>query len=73
MAAWVPVISTSLRAVSYDPDRRELEVEFTTGGRYRYQDVAPETYAGLMRAESLGAYFNRVIRGHHPYTEIDPS
>lgn len=71
MTAWVPVASTSLRAVRYDADRRVLEVEFTGGSRYRYEGVSPDLYAGLLQAESLGAYFNREIRDRHEYAEID--
>lgn len=57
-----PVESEALTSVGYDPDRRMLEVEFESGAVYRYYDVPPELYAGLMTAPSRGEYFAHHIR-----------
>jgi hypothetical protein len=57
-----PVESSSLRSVGYDPVAQTLEVEFRSGGIYRYLDVPPETFTAFLRDESLGRYFVRNIR-----------
>lgn len=58
--------STSLRDISYDPDRRMLDVTFIASGkRYRYFAVEPHEYEALMRAFSRGSWFNRHIKPKH--------
>ncbi len=64
------VESSMLREVGYDPERRTLEVEFTSGQVYEYSDVPPEVYAGLLRAESLGQYFHENVRGAFSYRRL---
>lgn len=75
--------STLIRKSSYDPDSRTLSVWFvTTGQRYDYENVPPETYGAFRAAFSKGRFFNRHIRArfaYHPVTEagdagpIDPT
>lgn len=62
--------STSLRSVGYDPRSRILEVEFRNGSVYQYAEVSAERHRRLLRAESLGAYFNRHIRDHYPTFQV---
>jgi hypothetical protein len=57
-----PVESTSLRSVGYDPRTHTLEVEFHSGGIYRYLDVPPDMYRTLRQSDSLGRVFARQIR-----------
>jgi hypothetical protein len=64
------VESSCLRAVGYDPSRRRLELEFTTGTVYDYEAVPPTVHDGLLAAESLGRYFNRRIRGRFRYRRV---
>ncbi|MGH8899147.1 MAG: KTSC domain-containing protein [Egibacteraceae bacterium] len=66
----IPVISTMLASVGYDPTTRTLEAEFTSGAVYRYSDVPPETYEGLMAADSHGRYFNAHIRDRYRYDRV---
>jgi hypothetical protein len=61
-----PIDSTVLRAVGYDADTAELEIEFHSGDAYRYYAVPPSVARELREAESPGAYFNRRINGHFP-------
>ena len=62
--------STVIRRFEYRPDRRELEILFTTGRRYLYSQV-PETAVEQFRAAfSKGQFFNRHIRDHYPCLEI---
>jgi hypothetical protein len=57
------VNSTAIRAVGYDG--YTLTVEFHTGRTYDHPGVPYSVYAGLMQAASMGAYYNRYIRGRY--------
>ena len=54
------VESTMLASCEYDPDTKELMVEFKGGKKYYYVDVDPAIYADLITAKSPGRYFNSV-------------
>jgi hypothetical protein len=62
-----PVTSDCLASVGYDGKGRELEIEFTNGGIYRYFDVSRKVYQELLHAESQGSYFNGEIKGVYRY------
>jgi hypothetical protein len=57
------VNSSAIRAVGYDG--YTLTVEFHTGHIYDHPGVPYSVYAGLMRSSSIGAYYNRHIRGRY--------
>jgi hypothetical protein len=56
------VASRQLASIGYDPAICTLEVEFRKGGVYQYAGVPAETYQRLIAAESIGSFFNIVIR-----------
>ena len=62
--------STVIRRFDYRPEARELEILFTTGRRYVYLDVPPETHTEFCAAFSKGVYFNRHIRDRYRYKEL---
>lgn len=66
----LPVDSSNLAAVGYDPETRTLEIEFRNGRVYRYFDVPSDVYEELMAADTLGGYFNRNIRNRYPFEQI---
>lgn len=57
-----PVKSSNIKSVGYDPARRLLEVEFSSGGVYQYEDVSKEEFNALMHADSIGGHFHIHIR-----------
>ena len=58
------VSSTAIRAVGYDG--HTLTVQFhTSDTTYCHHGVPYSLYAELMRASSMGAYYNRYIRGKY--------
>ncbi len=69
----IPVDSTDLVAIGYDPKTRVLEVEFKEGRIYQYLDVAPDIYVRFMRTDSYGQYFYAFISGHYRYERIKKS
>ncbi len=66
----VPINSTNIRSVGYDPESLILEVEFHTDRVYRFSNVPPHIYAGLMKAESHGKYFQTHISGMFSHVEV---
>jgi len=62
--------STVIRAARYDPDRRVLDILFTTGRRYLYHDVPPEAADRFRAASSKGRHFNAHIRDRYDFTEV---
>jgi hypothetical protein len=65
----LPVESSSLLSVGYDPATETLEIEFK-GGVYQYYNVPQVTYDGLMQAPSVGKYFYAFIRHDFPCTKL---
>jgi KTSC domain len=64
------VQSAALRSLSYDEAAHALRATFRGSGRtYVYEHVPQEVYDALMFADSLGAFFNRHIRGRFPFHE----
>ena len=70
----VPVTSSNLLAVGYDPAARTLYVAFRGPARalYAFDDVPPHIAAALMTATSHGEYLNRVIKGAYHYWRLLP-
>ena len=64
-----PVNSTCIASIGYSATDCVLDVEFASGSVYRYFDVPPDVHADLVRAESIGAHFNRGIRSRFNYVK----
>ena len=62
--------STVIRGAWYLPERRQLDLLFTSGRRYIYSNV-PETVASrFAEAESKGRFYNQQIRNCFPCREV---
>ncbi len=61
----VPVVSSNLSAVGYDPDRRALRVAFKSGSVHDHMGVSPEEHSALMAADSHGKHYNEHIKGRY--------
>lgn len=67
------VESSQIESIGYEAETRKLEIEFTTGSVYVYDNVGPELHAGLMKADSIGKFFGMNIKNRtekYPYTKI---
>ena len=64
------VTSSNIKSVGYDPASEILEVEFNNGGVYQYAHVSQAKHTALMAAPSVGRYFSRDIKGHHPCEKV---
>jgi len=58
----IPVQSSSVTSVGYDPAQSELGTEFSNGRIYRYLHVPAAACRLLLQAPSIGKYVNRVIK-----------
>src|SRR6266851_9237738 len=56
--------------VAYDDALGMLQLEFRSRAIYQYFGVPVAVHEELLGAPSKGSYFNRVIRGHFPYSLI---
>jgi len=66
----VPVNSTNILSVGYDEGGQILEIEFNTKRVYRYSNVPPHVYAGLMKSSSHGKYFLQYIANNYSSIEV---
>lgn len=55
----------------YLENRRELDLLFPGGQRYRYANVPGEVARDFADAESKGIFFNRKIRNRFPCRPLD--
>lgn len=58
--------STAIASAGYDAGSAVLEIEFGSGGVYRYLLVPPRVWRELRGAESPGRYFAESIRDRFP-------
>ena len=71
---WVrmSVRSSAIASIGYCADDELLEIEFRSGAVYRYRDVPERTYRDLLRAESVGIFFNRFVKNGFAFTRTLP-
>jgi hypothetical protein len=66
----IPVQSSTLKSVKYDPKTLALEIEFLNGNIYQYFDVPQAVHDELMRTESHGKFLNSQIKGQYRYAKL---
>jgi hypothetical protein len=64
------VKSSELRWVGYEESALLLEVEFHSGEVYRYFDVPARLVLELLRADSIGRFFNAHIRPKFAFEKV---
>lgn len=58
-----PVKSSQVHSHGYDPVTKTLAVKFNSGGLYHYHDVPQETADALDKAESVGSFLGKSVKG----------
>lgn len=66
----VPVKSSNIVSVGYDPESQILEIEFRGGSVYQYQNVPTMTHFALMSADSIGSFVAKEIKDAYPCKKI---
>jgi len=68
-----PVKSSQIAAIGYDETSKTLAVKFTNGkAEYRYANVSPDLFDGLLKSKSAGSFFNGNIRNKFKHTLLTP-
>ena len=66
--------SSQITGIGYDEAEKVLTVRFKKGGAmYRYYGVPESEHRGLIKAESVGKFFHRHVRGVYPTKKLGPS
>jgi hypothetical protein len=67
----VPVSSSNIESVGYEPETHNLAVKFKGGATYHYSDVPAETHKELMRAPSIGGHLAVHVKSKHDYVRVE--
>lgn len=68
-----PVLSSNIAAIGHDPINLTLTVEFRNGSRYRYDSVPVDVFDQLIKADSVGSAFHKLIKSQpdkHPFSQL---
>lgn len=62
--------STAVAAIAYEPERRLLDVTFTSGHVYRYFAVPRDVYDRFRSAESAGHFLHEEVLGRFRFERL---
>jgi hypothetical protein len=60
--------SSVIKSLTYDSNRKDLQVNFKSGKLYVYTPVSQVFFNKLSKAESKGKFFNKNIRDNEALT-----
>ena len=66
----IPVVSSCIAALGYEPQDHVLGIQFTSGKLYHYFDVPSLVYQRLLHAESHGTCFNELVKDRYPFSLV---
>ncbi|KKM06703.1 hypothetical protein LCGC14_1741290 [marine sediment metagenome] len=69
----VSVESSNIEAVGYDEQKEELFIEFKNKGEnttYKYRGVPSKKYDSMVKADSVGRFFHKHIRGLYTFKKL---
>jgi hypothetical protein len=66
----IPVSSSNVSSIGYDPDIQTLEVEFLNGGTYQYMNVPQNVFDELMVSSSKGSYLSRNVKNLYACVQV---
>ncbi|WP_408634138.1 KTSC domain-containing protein [Pseudazoarcus pumilus] len=61
----IPVSSSAIAAIGYDPDTRRMRITFTSGGTYDFCGVPEHVFTGFLHAPSKGSFYDQHIRDRY--------
>lgn len=69
----VPVENSSnVKAVGYNPQTREMRVQFIGGAIYAHADVSAIKHAEFVTSKSKGQHYHDNFRGKHDVRKLTP-
>jgi hypothetical protein len=66
----IPVDSSNIASIGYDPGSQTLQVEFQGGRVYQYFDVPEGVFQEFLAASSKGKFFHANIKGSFRYARV---
>lgn len=69
----IPVQSSNIAALGHDPINLTLTVEFKSGAKYLYQSVPVLLFDQLIKSDSVGSAFHKLIKSNpdkFPYSPL---
>lgn len=57
----IPVISSTIDAIGYDPMIKTMQVNFKSGAKYKYYDISSEEHKSIIEDKSIGSKLKRVV------------
>lgn len=60
-----------VKSIGYDKQSKVLEIEFRSGGVYRYFGVKPEDVAAMTDSKSLGKFIASNVKGKYESRKIE--
>ncbi|MFZ2986609.1 KTSC domain-containing protein [Ideonella sp.] len=61
----IPVSSSAISAIGYDPATRRMQIRFKQGDTYTFCGVPQQVFSSFLAAGSKGRYFESYIRGRY--------
>lgn len=66
----VPVHSSYVKSIGYDPASQVMHVEFDGGKVFHYDGVPPEAHLAFRNSDSIGKHFHANIKGKFSHKMI---
>lgn len=66
----IPVKSSNLAGIAYEPNQMILTVWFLNGSIYNYYDVPTSVWTSFQNADSKGKYLAANIKGRFGYERV---
>ena len=67
----LPVSSSTILSVGYDPQTRVMQVEFKSGRVYNYFDISEHLYQQFMNTSSKGQFLDENIKYNYRYQKVE--
>jgi len=64
---WTNVFSSNVAAVGYDPDTKELVIQWMRGRSSTYENVPADVAEEASKAYSVGSYINENIKPNYKH------
>ena len=61
----IPVNSSAIAAIGYDPQTRMMKIRFHQSGTYNFCRVPEYVYRAFLNSSSKGSYYNNHIRDRY--------
>lgn len=67
----IPVASTNIKAVGYDPQAQKMHVQFASGHVYEHGGVSVLQHAQFIASESKGKHYAETFRNKFHVKRLD--